>query len=81
MKIDSHLLGIGVGLAIIGYWMWSADKEVGRFNGWTIWKIGGKFFVEYVSGTKDQNPSFSSMEEAQAWITANDKSNHIPWGQ
>lgn len=81
MKINSHLLGFLVGGAIIGIWLWQADKELEKFQGWTIWKSGGKIKVEYLINTKDQNPSFATVEEAKAWITAKVLMTKIPWGQ
>ena len=85
MKLNSHLLGIGVGVAAIIAWMWFADKEVEKFLGWTIFKSKGVFKVEYLINSREQNPSFKTLDEAKGWIAAKvamDKlKTAIPWGQ
>lgn len=85
MKINSHLLGIGVGIAAIVAWMWFADKEVESYLGWRIFKSKGVFKVEYMINTRDQNPTFQTLDEAKGWINAkiamDQLKNAIPWGQ
>jgi hypothetical protein len=84
MKINSHLLGFGIGAIAIAVWMWCADKELETFLGWRIFKSRGVFKVEYLSNTRDQNPTFKTLEEAKVWISAKvamDKlKTAIPWG-
>ena len=85
MKINSHLLGIGIGAAFIVGYFWFTDKEIETYLGWRIFKCRGSFKVEYLTGTRDQNPTFKSIDEAKGWINAKvamDKlKTAIPWGQ
>lgn len=85
MKLNSHLIGVGIVAAIVGFWMWNTDKEVEKFLGWTIFKSKGVFKVEYMMNTRAENPTFASLEEAKGWISAKiamDKlKTAIPWGQ
>lgn len=85
MKINSHLLGISIGLACVVGYFWFADKEIETYLGWRIFKSRGVFKVEYLSNTRDQNPTFKSLDEAKGWINAKvamDKlKTAIPWGQ
>jgi hypothetical protein len=85
MKLNSHLVGLGVVAAIVGFWMWNTDKEVEKFLGWTIFKSKGVFKVEYLMNTRDQNQTFQTLDEAKAWIStkvaAEKLRTAIPWGQ
>ena len=85
MKINSHLLGIGVGLAFVVGYFWFTDKEIETYQGWRIFKGRGVFKVEYLVNTRDQNPSFKTIDEAKGWINAKvameKLKTAIPWGQ
>ena len=70
MKINSHLLGIGIGAAVIIGWMWYADKEVETFQGYTIIKRKGKFVAERLKGERETNPTFATLDEVHAWVVA-----------
>jgi hypothetical protein len=88
MKINSHLLGLGIGAVIVAGWMWYTDKEIGKFLGYTIIKRKGKFVAERLGGERDTNPTFSTLDEVHAWVTAQQAQSaaanlatSIPWMQ
>lgn len=70
MKLNSHLLGIGIGIVAIVGWMWYTDKEVETFLGYTIIKRRGVFVAERLKGERETNPTFATLGEAHVWITA-----------
>lgn len=84
MKINSHLLGMGIGIAFVVGYFWFVDKEIETYLGWRIFKCRGSFKVEYLSNTRDQNPTFKTLDEAKGWITAKIATDKIkplfPWG-
>ncbi len=91
MKINSHLLGIGVGLACVLGWMWFTSKPVEVFMGFSIYKKGNRFVAELVAGDRDKNPDFATVEEVKAWIVSKttpadavsavaNAVNNMPWG-
>lgn len=70
MKINSHAAGITIGVVLIAGWMWYTDKEVEKFMDYTIFKRRGKYVAEYLTGDRDKNPEFNTLEEVKVWIGA-----------
>jgi hypothetical protein len=88
MKINSHLLGISIGVAFVVGWMWFADKEIETFQGYTIIKRKGKFVAERLTGERNTNPPFDTLDEVRAWVTTQQAQSAVsaiatslPWNQ
>lgn len=88
MKLNSHLIGfLVVGAAVAG-WLFLMEKEVEAFQGYRIYKKGGTFSTERLSGERAMNPTFDSLEKTKAWIAAQVAADalkaaaqiHVPWG-
>lgn len=84
-KINSHLLGIGLGIGAAVVMWWWADKRIETYLNFTIYKAKGKFFVERSTGDRNKYPSFDTLNDAKAWITMQEAKDRlktmIPWGQ
>lgn len=96
MKLNSHLIGWGLGAAALCAWLFFVEKEVEKYNGHYIWKIGGQFVAERLSDERKTNPRFDTIEMVRAWIDArvlgsklkaklpgnlaNTVANAMPWG-
>lgn len=89
MKINSHLIGIGIGVAAIVGWMWYVEKEIEVFQGYKIIKRRGIFVAERLTGERDTNPTFPTLDAVKAWIglqpiipsTIVNLTNALPWSQ
>lgn len=88
MKTPSYqIIGIGIGIAAVCAWMFLVEKEVEKYKGYYIWKIGGKFVAERLKDERKTNPRLDTIEACRAWIDADilkaslkDAANSIPWG-
>lgn len=89
MKLNSHLLGLGIGVAALIGWMWFTEKEIETFKGYKIIKSRGRFVAERLTGERNTNPDFSTLEEVRTWVglqpqipsTIVNLANALPWSQ
>lgn len=88
MKLNSHLIGMGVGIAVIAGLFWNAEKLIELVGEYRIYKKRGAFYAERLTGEKDTNPKFGTVEEVRAWVSQQSTQDAlkaaatsiIPWG-
>jgi hypothetical protein len=70
-KLNSHLSGLLiVGGLVAAYFLFFKDKTMETFMGYNIIKKGGKYVGEKVVGDRETNPTFDTVDQCKAWITA-----------
>ena len=69
MKLNSHLIGIGIGVAVIVGLFWNVEKQVETLGEYRIYKKRGTFYAERLTGEKEVNPKFDTLEEVRAWVS------------
>jgi hypothetical protein len=89
MKTPSYqIIGIGISVAAICAWLFFVEKEIEKYNGYYIWKIGGKFVAERLSDERKINPRFATIEQVKVWVDAQVLASKLketvatamPWG-
>lgn len=87
MKINSHLLGFLIVGGFVATYFWFVDKQVERVGDYTIFKRRNVFVAERITGDKEKNPTFGTIEEVRAWIAQQQVLDKVkaaeyslPWG-
>ena len=88
MKINSHLLGIGIAIGALAFMVWNTEKEVETIGEYHVYQTRGTFVAERIAGDKLTNPKFGTIEEVRTWVAQQQildaaktaAASIIPWG-
>jgi hypothetical protein len=75
MKINSHLIVLGIGAIAVGAWLFTRPKVLEQADGWTFCQKGKLFYAFFGNegGTiagDTRSPDLESLVAVKAWVAA-----------